>query len=191
MCIQNLTIIESDLDGTMGIVNLTEYDRWSWGNIDDPVYWWYFRAAGSTLNWVYSFLGASDRIACAPGYVEMPLFCTVFVYAGDKDDYSYTFKIGTCEDTEAPTTEPTTEPTTNEPTTPTTDPTTNEPTTPTIVPTTVPTTDPTIAPTLTIMSSSSTQITTSNDKPGAQNDSNDPSRNVIIALGAMIALLLN
>ena len=33
-----------------------------------------------TYNWVY--IQGGDKIACAPGYVDMPLFCTTFVYAG-------------------------------------------------------------------------------------------------------------
>jgi len=64
-------------------------------------------------------------VACAPGYVEMPLFCTTFVYAGSNNgsslnptlsgdllglDGETTWKLGTCADTQSPTTEPTFEP---------------------------------------------------------------------------------
>ena len=94
-------------------------NRTYWVNedVDDPVYRWYYRSprnAANTknANWVYGKVGG-DRIACAPGYVESPLFCTTFVYASDNGGNvtNYTFTSGPCDPTTSPTALPTISPT--------------------------------------------------------------------------------
>eukprot|EP01084_Bolivina_argentea_P288943 496040_1 len=162
MCLRNLTIqmksnevIAADppngpdesfskLDGEYHRTWDNQTDRYEWYSSQTSNLRWYYRenigAGGAkSFNWVLASNGA-DRIACAPGYVEMPLFCTTFVYAGgeyaDPEETTYisfnpdlpgdrlgipswaaeegdvitTFRAGVCGDTDAPTAEPTMEP---------------------------------------------------------------------------------
>eukprot|EP01084_Bolivina_argentea_P047294 87139_1 len=87
-------------------INVCISNRTYWINNDDTSYRWYYRLT-KNANWVYGRSG-SDRIACAPGYVESPLFCTTFVYASDTaidGNYTnYTFRSGLCNPTQSPTT---------------------------------------------------------------------------------------
>ena len=66
-------------------------------NLNDTDYFWYYRDT-INHNWVYRNAG-KDRIACAPGYVESPLFCTTFVYISDDEgaETEYKFKYGSCD----------------------------------------------------------------------------------------------
>ena len=89
-------------------------NRTYWINQRDTSYRWYYRRTSKNSNWVYGRSG-SDRIACEPGYVESPLFCTTFAYAS-QDYTNYIFKAGLCNSTadiitECPTGNPSTEPT--------------------------------------------------------------------------------
>ena len=86
-----ITKNKTSLDGLLESVNPSENctsdaapcdsNRTYWINQDDSTYRWYWRLTRNS-NWVYGKSG-SDKIACAPGYVESPLFCTTFVYASD------------------------------------------------------------------------------------------------------------
>eukprot|EP01083_Nonionella_stella_P060245 157435_1 len=180
MCLRNLTL---QLSGD-GVKKLDgEYLR-SWDNETNRYQWqyessnlrWFYRvkshSQGKSYNWVLVENNV-DRVACAPAYVETPLFCTQFVYAGgymddngayislnptlqvntfgipswaaQEGDVVTTFRAGFCSDTEEPTPGPTTGPTTN-PTALTLAPSIN-PTTLTGVPTTPPTSNgPTVGP---------------------------------------------
>ena len=144
MCLKNLTIqLKSNPDsfsklaGEFYLSNETKEGRPKWINKNDANKEWFYRIntenkTGTieyTYNWVYSDNG--DRIACAPGYVDMPLFCTTFVYAGSHENGTSlnpqlpreklglpqidggitVWKLGECKDTNAPTIEPTLEPT--------------------------------------------------------------------------------
>eukprot|EP01083_Nonionella_stella_P004972 14519_1 len=107
--------------------------NYKWSNIDAGLEWIY-RDIGSSQNWVLRDSSTNDRVACAPGYVDSPLFCNVFVYVESTlnpllssnrfghsavDGGNDTFKMGVCGDTNAPTAEPTAGPITASPTKPT------------------------------------------------------------------------
>eukprot|EP01084_Bolivina_argentea_P207976 354734_1 len=154
LCLQNLTIQlkpdaeinplnpqpgdYSKLDGEFYRQLDVTTGNYEWINKRDPSFRWYYRVNqdpqdpnGNTYNWVYSE-NNNDKVACAPGYVESPLFCNVYVYAGADyttgqsynptllgdhmgipeyaagiNDYVTTWKLGVCGDTFAPTIEPT------------------------------------------------------------------------------------
>eukprot|EP01083_Nonionella_stella_P198464 728622_1 len=123
MCLENfeMTITQSNnapankgiLNGHLTPISRTEpctldsavcnSNRTYWINNDETNYRWYYRVT-KNANWVYGKVG-SDRIACAPGYVEAPLFCTTFVYASNNYT-NYTFKGGLCNPTASPTVQP-------------------------------------------------------------------------------------
>jgi len=145
LCLQNLTLqLSTDnytyLHGEFNrSLDINGTGRYTWTNQRDTDYFWFYRALEYTndetgevtwtYNWVYSYKGA-DRVACAPGYVEAPLYCTTFVYAGSTengslnnalstnhlgvvntdDDTDTIWKLGGCDPTSSPTMEPTTEP---------------------------------------------------------------------------------
>ena len=143
MCLQNLTIQHQvgtfvKLDGEFNRSYDNDTGRHQWTNLRDDTQRWYYRVNTGennveTYNWVLE-QGNADRVACAPGYVEMPLYCTTFVYAGrdnntslnpdlskdhlglvtpeDATDTDTTWKLGGCAETSSPTMEPTREPTT-------------------------------------------------------------------------------
>lgn len=148
MCLQNLTLQlystgeDSDyrkLDGEFERSFDNDTGRYQWTNMRDTDFRWYYRVnevesddgeVSYTYNWVYSE-NKADRVACAPGYVEAPLYCTTFVYAGsyengssmnpllskdhlglvDSGGVDTTWKLGGCAATGSPTVEPTREPT--------------------------------------------------------------------------------
>jgi hypothetical protein len=163
LCLQNLTIQLSNdptyeaLDGEFNRSYDNDTGRYQWRNLRDDSYYWYYRVYESTYNWVLSD-GNQDRVACSPGYVEMPLYCTTFVYAGsvngtslnpdlsgdhlglvddDEGTMDTTWKLGGCAVTTSPTMEPTTEPSTSNPTSPTMEPTATN-STPSAMPTPAP-----------------------------------------------------
>lgn len=109
--------VECSLDDAVCSSNRT---YWVNEDVTDPTYRWYYRskrnANSKNANWVYGKAGG-DRIACAPGYVESPLFCTTFVYASDNGGNftNYSFTSGPCAPTLSPTALPTIPPS-NEPT---------------------------------------------------------------------------
>ena len=79
----------TDLSGQYYVSNETIEGRPTWVNENDENQMWFYRineediGGGQiqyTYNWVLSDTG--DRVACAPGYVDSPLYCTTFVYAG-------------------------------------------------------------------------------------------------------------
>ena len=141
MCLRNLTIqLKHDpaeftrLDGEFYLSNETDEGRAIWIHTKDPDKEWFFRInnetdAGTvkyTYNWLYQD-NEVDRIACAPGYVDSPLFCTTYVYAGTFSNGTSLnpkllrgtmgipphyggntrWKIGGCDDNILPTFEPT------------------------------------------------------------------------------------
>ena len=152
ICIENLTLkLKEDpltyatLDGEYNRTFDPNTNRSQWINLQDTNLKWFIRIADAlneqtgqhdyTYNWVLSENGM-DTVVCAPEYVDSPLYCTTFIYAGtdsqgdslnpqlsparfgqpEIDGGNTIFKMGTCDETPSPTTEPTIEPTmSNEP----------------------------------------------------------------------------
>ena len=133
MCIENLTFnangTDVDFSGEFNRTWDNTTGRYMWINTRRTDLIWIYRVSesdvsGTSYNWVYKEGGrdGADRIACAPGHAEMPLFCITFVYAGtdvlsrdrlglpEVDGGNTVFKIGQCGETSAPTAEPTMEP---------------------------------------------------------------------------------
>ena len=94
MCLRNLSIqlpgSYTKLDGDFKLTNETNDGKPVWINEKDSDKVWFYRInpfydnvtgeTDYTYNWVYG--DSHDLVACAPGYVDMPLFCTTYVYAG-------------------------------------------------------------------------------------------------------------
>ena len=141
MCLRNLTTqLKANpaeftrLDGEFYLSNETEAGRSKWIHTKDSNKEWFYRRdwnndTGTVKyfdSWIYSDNG--DRVACGPGYVDSPLFCTLFIYAGWypngtalNTQYQLgvniglpphrggitTWKMGGCDDNILPTFEPT------------------------------------------------------------------------------------
>merc|ERR1712087_469244 len=96
LCLGNLTLLlETNqigvdralvLDGEYNRSWDADSGRYLWVNQRNPdLQWLYQEFTNDDGAWIQNWVlreDDADRVACAPGSTEMPLFCTTYVYAG-------------------------------------------------------------------------------------------------------------